>query len=200
MMHSTLSTPKKRPHGTRLMRVLTRVVPIALIAIFALSLTGCDKDVQKIEAKEGDRIFLNNLFYQVQLSRVLNPKDVEDGFYLTDQPVAAKGESYFGVFMRVDNETNDTRILPSGIDKMHIENASGDEFEPIVVKGKGWAYAPAPLGKGASLPIPDTPAQIGPIKGGLILFKIPYSGLDSRPLKLFVKSTNGKTGEIILDV
>lgn len=196
MMHSKLSTPKKRLRGSSLARVL----PIALIAIFAMSFAGCEKNIDTLEAKEGGRISMNDLFYQVQLSRILNPKDVEDSFYLTDQPTPAKSDAYFGVFMRVDNETSNTRIVPIDIDKMHIENASGDEFEPIVVKSKGWSYAPAPLGIGASLPIPDTPAQIGPIKGGLILFKIPYAGLDSRPLKLVIKSEDGEPGEIILDV
>jgi hypothetical protein len=84
---------------------------------------------------------------------------------------------------------------------MQIENASGDIYKPIIVKGQGWAYAPAPIGKGAHLPIPNTPAAIGPIGGGMVLFKIPYTGLDSRPLKLFIKGSDGKqTGEITLDV
>ena len=81
-----------------------------------------------------------------------------------------------------------------------IVNASGDVFKPIIVKGKGWAYAPAPIGKKAHLPIPNTPAAIGPIGGGLILFKIPYEGLNSRPLKLMIKGSDGKTGQITLDV
>ncbi len=181
-------------------RRFARIVPVALIAVFAMSFAGCNKDVQTIEAKEGGRIYLDHLFYQVQLSRILNPKDVEDSFYLTKQSVAAKGESYFGVFMRVDNETNDTRVLPVSIQDMHIENASGDEYKPIVVRGEGWAYEPSPLGKGAHLPIPNTPAAVGPIGGGMVLFKIPFSGLDSRPLRLIVKSPDKKTGEITLDV
>jgi hypothetical protein len=180
---------------------LARLLPVALIAVLALSLTGCDKDVQTIEAKEGGRIYLDGLFYQVQLSRILNPKDVEDSYYLQDKPTPAKGEAYFGVFMRVDNETSNTRILPVGIEKMKIVNAAGKEFRPIPVEGPGWAYAPAPLGKGAHLPIPDTPADVGPIRGGLILFKVSYEDLDNRPLRLEIKSRDGKEiGEITLDV
>jgi hypothetical protein len=186
-------------HSSHFLR-LSRLLPVALIAVFAVALTGCSKNVQTTEAKEGGRIYLDSLFYQVQLSRILNLKDTEDSFYLQDQPIPAKGEAYFGVFMRVDNETSSNRILPVGISDIKVVDAQGNEFEPIVVRGPGWAYAPAPLGKGAHLPIPDTPADVGPIRGGLILFKIPYGDLDSRPLRLEIKSRGGGTGEITLDV
>jgi hypothetical protein len=179
---------------------LARLLPILLIAVLAFGISGCNKDIQTVEAKEGGRIFLDNLFYQVQLSRALNMKDVEDSYYVTGQPVPAKGETYFGVFLRVDNETSDTRILPVGIDGMKIVNATGNVFKPIVVKGEGWAYAPAPIGKRGVIPIPDTPAYIGPIRGGLILFKISQDDLNSRPLRLEIETTDGHKGEITLDV
>ena len=188
------------PFSNSNFRRIAGLAPLLLIAIFALSLVGCNKDIETIEAKEGGRIKLDNLFYQVQLSRMLNPKDTEDRYYLLDQPTPAKGEAYFGVFMRVDNEDNPTRLMPIGIKNMKIKNASDDVFTPIPVKGAGWAYEPVPLGKGAFLPVQDTPAGIGPIRGGLILFKIPYDGLDSRPLKLYIKSPSGKIGQITLDV
>lgn len=177
-------------------RLLTLLAVVAL----AFSVSGCDKDVQTLEAKEGGRIFLDDLFYQVQISRQLNPKDVEDSYYLEGQPTPAKGEAYFGVFMRVDNETSSARKLPIGIEKMKITTASGDEYEPLEVKGAGWAYAPAPLGKGAMLPIPDTPAFVGPIRGGLILFRMPLLDLDNRPLHLEIEGEGEHKGEIVLDV
>lgn len=170
------------------------------IALMGVVLAGCGEEAHHLEAKEGGRIQLDELFYQVQLSRPLNPKDVEDSYYVEGYPLPAKGESYFGVFMRVDNETSETRKLPIGIDKMKIVAANGDEFEPLEVNATGWGYAPAPLGKGAMLPIPDTPAFVGTIRGGLILFRIPNVGLDDRPLKLEIEGPDGETGEITLDV
>jgi len=187
---------KRSPKISRL-RV---VAPIALIAVFALSLGGCNKNVQTLEAKEGGRIYLDKLFYQVQISRMLNPKDVEDSYYLTGQPQPAKGVTYFGVFMRVDNETNEYRILPVGTNNMKIVTAGGDVFKPIPVRAPGYAYAPAPIGKGAHLPIPNTPAAVGPIGGGLILFRVPLESLNSRPVRLLVKGPDGKTGQVTLDV
>lgn len=177
-----------------------RLVGLMLAAIFAFAASGCGEEEKELETKEGGRVELNHLYYQVQLSRLLNPKDVEDSYYVLDQPTPAPGETYFGVFMRVDNEEHPTRVVPIDIDKMKIKNAGGDEFEPIKVKGAGWAYEPAPLGKGAVLPIPDTPAYVGPIRGGLILFRMPFSALDNRPLKLEIDSPDGEVGEILIDV
>jgi hypothetical protein len=170
------------------------------VVVLAFSISGCDKQVETLEAKEGGRVYIDHLFYQVQMSRILNNKDTEDSYYVIGQPTPAPGDTYFGVFMRVDNENFEHRVLPIGTDKMKIITASGDEFEPLTVKGAGWGYEPAPIGKGAMLPIPNTPAFVGPIRGGLILFRIPQADLDNRPLKLEIESTDGKKGEIVLDV
>lgn len=173
---------------------------LVLVALAALALAGCDKEVKPVEAKEGGRIYLDGLFYQAQLSRQLNQRDTEDSFYLVDQPTPEPGESYFGVFMRVDNEDTGKRVTPVAIDEMKIKDAKGEEYLPIPVHAKGWGYEPAPLGKGAHLPIPDSPADIGPIRGGLILFKIPLKGLEDRPLELEIEAPSGKHAAILLDV
>lgn len=191
---------QQTPSSTRLKRTVTRLAGLAIVAILALSITGCDKEVHELHAKEGTRVSLDNVFYQVQLSRALNPKDVEDGTYLLDQPLPAKGDAYFGVFIRVDNEEHEGRVLPVGIDRMKVVTAAGKEFEPLEVHAPGWGYAPAPIGKGGMLPVPNSPAYIGPIRGGLILFRIPQASLDARPLELEIKGNSGKVGKITLDV
>lgn len=194
------SSPSSRPAGARVKRSAVRLAGLAAILMLAFSVTGCDKEVHSLEAKEGTRVSLDNLFYQVQISRQLNIKDVEDSYYLQDQPAPAKGDAYFGVFIRVDNETHDGRILPVGTDRMEITTASGDIYKPIEVHAPGWGYAPAPIGKGGMLPIPNTPAFMGPIRGGMILFRIPQTSLDARPLHLEIKGRGGQTGSILLDV
>jgi hypothetical protein len=102
--------------------------------------------------------------------------------------------------MYVVNENDNRRILPASVAGMKIVTASGDEYKPLAVHAPGWAYEPSPLGKTATLPIPNTPAYVGPIRGGLILFRIPQSSLDSRPLEFEIKGRGGKTGKIQLDV
>jgi hypothetical protein len=191
---------KHTPSSSRFSKTLVRLAGLALILAVAMVSTGCDKEVQSLEAKEGTRISLDNIFYQVQLSRQLNPKDVEDSYYLQGQLAPPAGESYFGVFMRVDNEIQDTRVMPVGTRDMEITTANGDVFKPLRVKAEGWGYAPAPISKGGMLPTPNSPAFSGTIRGGLILFKIPLKDLDNRPLKLHVKGHGGDKGEIVLDV
>ncbi len=182
------------------MKATTRFAGLIAILALAVSVSGCDREVHSLEAREGTRISLDNAFYQVQLSRQLNPKDVGDSFYLEGQPAPSPGDSYFGVFIRVDNEEHDQRVLPVGIDKMKLTTSSGKEFTPLEVKAPGWGYAPAPIGKGGMLPIPNTPAHIGPIRGGLILFRMPLSALDDRPLRLSIEGKDQVTGHIVIDV
>ena len=191
---------QQTPSSTRLKRTVTRLAGLTIVAILALSLTGCDKEVHALEAKEGTRVSLDDVFYQVQISRALNPKDVEDGTYLEGQPLPARGDAYFGVFIRVDNEEHEGRVLPVGTERMKLVTAAGKEFEPIEVQAPGWGYAPAPIGKGGMLPVPNSPAYVGPIRGGLILFRIPQASLDARPLELEIKGSGGKVGTITLDV
>jgi hypothetical protein len=192
---------KHSPSAKRAARTFARLAGLLAIAAIAFSASGCDKDVQRLESKnEGTRIYLGNAFYQIQISRMLNPKDVEDSYYLEGQPAPAKGDTYFGVFMYVTNEDSEKRVLPIGTDKMKIVTASGDEFEPIPVKAAGWGYSPTPIGKDAMLPVPNTPAYVGPIRGGLILFRVSQAALDSRPLELEIDGGKGQKGSITLDV
>jgi hypothetical protein len=192
---------KHSPSSSRISRALLRTIGLVALVALALSASGCDKEVQRLESKnEGTRVALDNLFYQIQISRMLNPKDVEDSYYLQGQPTPAKGDAYFGVFVYVVNETEEQRILPAPQSGMKIVTASGDEYEPLALKSPGFGYSPAPLGKGAVLPIPNTPAYNGPIRGGLVLFRIPQSSLDSRPLEFEIKGRGGKTATTTLDV
>lgn len=189
------------PSSTRAKRTLTKLATLLAIGAVAITASGCEKEVKRIEShNEGIRIYLDGAFYQIQISRLLNPRDVEDSYYLQGQPAPAKGDNYFGVFMYVTNEDQDRRILPIAADKMKIVTASGDEFEPIDVKAPGWGYEPSPIGKGAMLPVPNTPAFVGPIRGGLILFRIPSADLDDRPLEFEIETPDDKTGAITLDV
>jgi hypothetical protein len=192
---------KHSPSSTRATRTLIRLATLLAIGVVAFSASGCSKDVKRVESKnEGTRIYLGNAFYQIQISRMLNLKDVEDSYYLKGQPAPATGDTYFGVFMYVTNEDSERRILPIGTDKMKIVTASGDEFKPIPVKAPGWGYEPSPIGKGAMLPVPNTPASVGPNRGGLILFRLSHAALNARPLELEIEAGKGKTGKIQIDV
>ncbi|MGK2877934.1 MAG: hypothetical protein ACSLFF_05100 [Solirubrobacterales bacterium] len=193
---------EQSPSFKRPPRAFLRLAGLLTIAVVAFSAAGCDKEVKPKEAhNEGIRVFVDGAFYQVQISRLLNPSDVEDSFYLEGQPAPAKGDAYFGVFMYVTNEDTDRRILPIGSEDMKIVTAAGEEFEPIEVKAPGWGYAPSPIGRGGMLPVANTPAYVGPIRGGLVLFRMSQAALEARPLELELHSLDGKdNAHITLDV
>ena len=79
--------------------------------------------VQLIEG-EGFYLSLGELKYQVQISRQLNPHDVQDRDYLRGVPEAqrtlAADEVWFGVFLQVENESGEP-LRPSDdiIDHRH---------------------------------------------------------------------------------
>lgn len=175
------------------------IMPV--LAIGALALAGCgEKQDITLEGKEGERLNIGDLVYQVQLSRILNPRDVEDEAYTRNEPAPAASESYYGVFLRVDNEESDKPLSPVAVEKLVLRDAGGTEFHPIALDFPGLVYEPARLVKGERVPIPDTVADNYPTKGGLILFKIPYTSLDNRPLILEIEGPHGDNGEIVLDV
>ncbi len=171
------------------------------LAATVLVFSGCGEKVDvRLEGKEGERIDLGELVYQVQLSRILNPRDTEDEAYTRDLPQPDPADLYYGVFLRVDNEESDKLQTPIPVDAMKVVDAGGNEYEPIEVDAPGLVYEPTPIGKGQRIPIPDSAGDNYPTRGSLILFKIPIQSLENRPLKLEMEGPDGATAEVDLDV
>jgi len=179
-------------------RLVTRSVLFLALLIAALVVTGCGKTASELEGNEGSQVVINGLNYQVQISRQLNSRDQEDRSYTHGHADPAPGQDFFGVFIRVQNNQSGPRKMPIGIDKMKIVDTLGNEYRPIVAFAPGFAYVPSLLGNGAHLPLPSSAADSGPIQGALILFRLPVSANDNRPLKLVIDGGREK-GEIQLD-
>jgi hypothetical protein len=190
----------------RLRRSLALLV--ALLAAGGLSACGKhkDEDARVVRSEhEGLYLTVGELKYQVQVSRQLNPDDTQDKYYLQGIPETrrklARDEVWFGVFLRVQNETEEA-IRPS--DDIQIIDTQEEVFTPIPLADTNvFAYrAAAALRAGDVLPAPDTPANDTPIQGSLVLFKLKLSALDNRPLELKIEGTQApqQTGIIDLDV
>ncbi len=175
-----------------------------LIALLATAFAGCGVEDYIHEAEtEGVYVDVGNLVYQVQLSRFLNPDDVEDREYLVGLPPGTTpqlpgDEIWFGVWMRVKNYTDET-LTPSN--DFTIVDTEENEFRPIPLADTNvFAYRPTPLGPDEFKPKPDTEAASGPIQCSLILFKLTTDSLQNRPLKLEIEQEGFATAEIDLDL
>jgi hypothetical protein len=177
----------------------------ALAAVAALAAAGCgsNEGPQTSGNTEGVYIDVGDLKYQVQISRILNPADIEDQAYLrgVSQGVApADDEVWFAIFMRVQNET-DRPLRPA--DTFTMVDTAGDEYTSLNLDEKinVFAYKPSPIPAGGLVPQLSSPPADNTIQGSLLLFKVKVAALYNRPVVLHLTSSRGgPTGTISLDI
>jgi hypothetical protein len=183
----------------------TRLVLLSLAMLAALAAAGCGNKTETalVAETEGIYVGVDDLTYQVQISRVLNPNDTEDRGYLIGLPEGeepAADEVWFGVFMRVENETDRTR---TSSDRFKITDTQGTVYEPVELDPavNVFGYRAAPVEAGRLLPARSSAASDNTIQGSLILFKLKVETLANRPLEFEIESTmGGDNARITLDV
>jgi hypothetical protein len=183
-----------------------RLAALLLAAVAALALAGCGNKVDTaiVGETEGIYVGVDDLTYQVQISRILNPASPEDAAYLKglseDEAEPADDEVWFGVFMRVENETGEEH---EAADAFTITDTQEERFEPVELDPEVniFAYEPRAIPPGELLPVLDSPAADNTIKGALLLFKMKVESLGNRPLELEIESREGGDNAIVdLDI
>jgi hypothetical protein len=178
----------------------TRLVPPLLAALALTGLTlfvsACGWSNDSKDVVEGEVVKLGELKYQVIFSRFLNLNDSEDSAYLVGQPPPPNGSSYFGVFLEVQNKSEETQKLA---DSFTITDAGRQTFEAIPSES---LYA-FPFGGEVEsqepIPTPDSTPQQGPIEGSLVLFELPSAASENRPLTLSIPGPEGPA-KVTLDL
>lgn len=178
------------------------VLAALLCALFA---TGCGNrlETRTVGETEGLYLDLDELKYQIQLSRYINPNDVEDRAYLKGLPPGTPqpsgDETWFGVFIRVSNST-DREITPAN--DFRIIDTQENVFRPIPLDPEvnEFVYVPNPIPPKGLIPQPDSTASVGPIQGALLLFKLKTETLQNRPLELRFRRGSGTEAIVDLDV
>lgn len=179
-----------------------RKLALPLLAVLALTAAGgvlsaCGYESHEKEVVEGEPVELGELSYNVMFSRFLNPDDNEDAAYLVGQPTPPPGSAYFGVFFQVQNESEEPQTLA---DSFTIHDADHQKFEAIPSES---LYA-LPFGgeveSQEQIPVLDSTPETGPIEGSLVLFELPASASENRPLTLEIPGPDGETGEVTLDL
>lgn len=144
------------------------------------------------------------LVYEVQLSRELNPANVEDAAYLQGltpaQRALAPGQEWFAVFIQVYNHTSTPHL---GASDITISDTQNNIYAPILPgPANDFAYRGGLIPASSQVPPPGSVAANGGTQGALLLYKIQVVSLDNRPLTIhFVDPTDAtQTASAELDV
>jgi hypothetical protein len=167
------------------------------LAVLAVGVSACGYSSNSKDVSEGEAVTLGNLQFNVVFSRYLNPNDNEDAAYLVGQPPPPNGSTYFGVFFRIQNESNEAQKLPS---TMKITDATHRTYN-VIPSESLYAF---PFGgeveSQEQIPVLDSTAQQGPIEGSLTLFLLPAEASSNRPLTLHIPGANGEDATVSLDL
>ncbi|HTX31977.1 MAG TPA: hypothetical protein VMD09_11355 [Solirubrobacteraceae bacterium] len=165
-----------------------------LVCLFGavLALSGCGKtNTPPTAENNGVYVTAGPITYQLQVSRQLNPYSTEDRQYVTGLPAAqavlGPTQMWYGVFMWAKNQTTTPQTSTNNFD---IVDTEGTHYYPIALNPSlnPYAWTATSLAPGAVQPGPDTTASFGPTQGELLLFKLPNSVYDDRPLTLEIRS------------
>ncbi len=192
-------------------RLRKPTLAIALLAALA-GLSACGDSHTKVttgtyageSGANAPYLDVGSLVYEVQLSRELNPNDVEDASYLDGLGAAerqlAPGEEWFGVFVQVYNNQDEALTATP---TMTISDTQGNVYQPIVPgPSNRFAYRGGTVPPKGQLPLPGSIPAFGPTQGALLLYKIHVASLDNRPLKVHIEDPQnpGESASAELDV
>ena len=179
------------------------VLACALAA--AVPLAGCGNKEKEVKSAETESAYLDlgNLRYQVQISRQLNPADVEDRAYLTGIPRAQArlkpGESWFGVFVRVENPHE--RAIQSA-NQFELGDTQGTVYRPVAIAHSNpFAYVAGKVAGHGTIPADSSVGQANEsINGELVLFKVKTASFANRPLELKILGPTVPQDEVTVDL
>jgi hypothetical protein len=172
----------------------------------ALGLAACGKS-EHPPSSENDGVYewAGPITYQLQLSRELNQYSTEDRQYVAGLPPGTSttlgpGHIWYGVFLWAKNQTDQTHETS---DNFRIVDTEQHYYYPLTLDTglNEYAWTSQTLAPKAIEPAPNTTASFGPTQGGLLLFKLPITVYDNRPLTLQILGPGGEVwGSISLDL
>jgi hypothetical protein len=181
------------------LRILACAVPLAL------GVAACGQtNVPVSTENDGVYVTAGPVTYQLQISRELNQYSTEDSQYVKGVPAAdaSVGTTYewYGVFLWAKNQTNQPQTTAPTFDLVDTE---GNHYYPVPLNSNlnPYAWTRQTLAPGDTEPAPNTVASFGPTQGALLLFKLPETIYNDRPLTLEIRGPSGKVwGTISLDL
>jgi hypothetical protein len=184
------------------------IVATALVAVAGLSACGVKEDRVHHAATEGIYVDVGSLKYQVQISRQLNPVNIEDKDYLLGlspfDRTLGSDNVWFAVFIRVENDSDNAAVSAK---TFQLRDTQENVFTPIVLaRDNIYAYHAARVdghsgfNVNGTYPVVNSSAAAGPTAGALLLFKLPRTTLVNRPLELVIAPGSAEKSIVDLDV
>lgn len=181
-----------------LRRPMLSLLALLALLVLAVGVSACGYESDSKSVAEGESVQLGELKYNVTFSRYLNPNDSEDEAYLVGQEEPPKGETYFGVFFEVQNESDEPQTLPS---TLTITDADEQEYKVLESESIFALPFDGTVESEEQIPVLDTPAQLGAIEGSVAIFLLPEEASENRPLTLHIPGPEGEEGaEVTLDL
>lgn len=192
-----------------MLRPPRKLTAVALAAATSLVLAACGDSHTTVTVGDNtgaggvnaSYLDLGNLRYQVQISRQLNPFDPEDKSYLTALPagtVLGPNDMWFGIFLLVQNRSKQAEVATN---QFTLTDTQGNAYHPVPIGASNvYAYHPQTIASANQLPPAGSPAYMGPTQASLVLFKLPVSAYDNRPLVLTIGDPAGQNVKVTLDV
>jgi hypothetical protein len=159
----------------------------------ALGLAACGHKESHPTFADNEGVYVDAgpLTYQVQISRELNPFNVEDKEYLSgvSAPATSPSQMWFAVFVWAKNNTHSSHDTAPAA-SFDIVDTESHKYYPIAINASinPYAWTSQTLKPQGTQPVPDSTAYFGPTQGAELLFKLPISGETSvyanRPLAL----------------
>jgi hypothetical protein len=178
---------------------------VLVLAACALVVGGCGNKQKetRFSDTEGTYLDMGGLKYQVQISRQLNPNDVEDHSYLTGVPRTlaslSPGESWFGVFLRVENGGD--KYLPAAGSFVLKDTQDNSFLQVPISRENPFSYHGGFVAPKNTLPPSGSLAQQNEsIDGALILFKVPNASYANRPLELTIRNPRNQRDTVSVDL
>jgi len=180
------------------MNFTRKLIPVFAALSLAATVSACGSE-EKVSfgINEGAYVDVGDIAYQVQISRVLNPKLPEDPSYLVGLPAGtpdpAPREKWFAVFLRAQNYGSKPAPVET---KFRIIDTEGTKYMPFDLDPQINTFAWNPTGLlNPDFVYPDVSsvAGTGPVRqGGELLFKIKDSVYQNRPLVFEILDAAGK--------
>ncbi len=166
-----------------------RISIVCCAVALAVGLGACGNKVARPTVADannnGAYLWAGQVTYQLQVSRELNPFNIEDREYLAGvSPIALPAdEEWYAVFLWAWNQTGTPQTTSDSFD---IIDTQGNRYYPVPLNPavNPFAWTQQTLLPHGTEPAVGSIAYYGPNQAGVLLFKLNDSVYSNRPLTL----------------